>query len=107
MTKKRKKCLTCGECFRFRGGIDICKVESDWDACEGFRPATNGDRIRAMSNNELAVLLNQCDYMINEAFKGERELFSSCYDMWLKWLNAPADAPDTNVGTKESEVGNE
>lgn len=31
----------------------------------------------------------------------------SCADGIESWLNAPADAPDTNVGTKESEAKDE
>lgn len=68
------------------------------DCCTFFelKAITNGDRLRQMSNEELAVLLNQVDYNIQEAFHGRRDLFSSCYDMWLAWLNAPAESEVDN-----------
>lgn len=52
---------TCGECKHFSYSDEGRCMDDEWtfrdsDACEKFKPkvVTNGDRIRQMSNDELA-----------------------------------------------------
>jgi hypothetical protein len=69
----------------------------DSDACEKFKPKvmTNGDRIRRMSNAELARL-EKCDccmYFGGEFCEGvicEKPNGKTCADGREAWLNAPA-----------------
>ena len=101
---------TCGECRHFCKGSDICvfhgipHIRGIDDACVDFEKPTNGDVIRQMSNEELAELFdNSCKVCSRSVTECDVE----CVKGILAWLNAPADAPDTNVGTKESEGGDE
>ena len=51
------------------------------------KPITNADRIRSMTDEELAHLLHTA----------EEHLFSGNlwnYEQWRKWLKAPAEAQD-------------
>ena len=78
-----KRCMVCGRIIP--EGRHICL------SCEGQeiprtvpRIRTNGDRIRSMSNEEIALLLynaslESCSYGITPL------------DWWLKWLESEAD----------------
>ena len=62
-----------------------CSIEgmSGCIICKGFVPMTNGDRIRAMSDEELAeVLMKQCS--------GRVCPLKNCFDCWLDWLREEA-----------------
>ena len=73
--------------------MDECKVCANADneycfACENgnqFKPVTNADRIRAMSDEELAVWMN--------GIIKERNIEVSC-DGWLSWLKSPVEAQE-------------
>ena len=59
---------------------------------EGKTPITNADRIRAMSVEELAEILdNGCRVLHekcpNEAWDGSTEPVIACRDCWMAWLN--------------------
>jgi hypothetical protein len=61
------KTKTCGECRHFDGRYnlcavtsDFCTVEPDYSACDDFEQKpkpTNADRIRQMSDTDLAEML--------------------------------------------------
>jgi len=55
---------------------------------------TNGDRIRAMSNEELAEYMYDngldCDRCIIEEFCNQRR--KRCKEVWLDWMNSPAES---------------
>lgn len=55
------------------------------DDCE--KPMTNGDRIRAMSDEELAELFRHlcCPYLLG-AKVGCNAKNKGCFDCWLDWL---------------------
>lgn len=61
--------------------------------CTDFTPFTNADRIRAMSDEELAEFLNECEgkgYLDSSiALDG----YGRCVDM-LDWLKEPAKEVD-------------
>lgn len=93
---------TCGECKHFEVDIVAATCEKkrwisddDTPACSKFEPKviTNGDRIRQMSNEELAEFLvelddNICMFCKYENCSGECE-----YGVEL-WLNAPAESEE-------------
>lgn len=67
------------------------------DACSFFepKPITNGDKIRQMSNDELAVMLSDVNFltMIFDLCPGkECSCVETCKDSVFGWLNAPAES---------------
>jgi hypothetical protein len=89
---------TCGECKHYLAKMFHCKkndvMSEAHQTCEDFeqkKKKTNGDKIRSMSDEELAVLLNSIDYTLREAYKDEeRTLFPCVYDLWLTYLKQEA-----------------
>lgn len=57
------------------------------------RPQTNADRIRAMSDEELARFLsNPCECTVDPTTDGYRECGNSlCIQYLLEWLKQPAE----------------
>ena len=51
---------------------------------------TNGDRIRSMTDEELAHILG--DKCICPPAKECAESYGNCDSCWLKWLRQPAEA---------------
>lgn len=93
--KNLKNRFTYGQCYAHEGG-KICR-DSD-DCCFLFEPIpqTNGDRFRAMSNEELAEYMYDngldCDRCIIEEFC--KHIGLGCKGSWLKWLNSPAESEE-------------
>ena len=58
-------------------------------------PQTNADRIRAMSDDELAKFIaNPCECSVNPTEDGYRECGNElCKKHLLEWLKQPADQP--------------
>lgn len=83
------KCTNCGHYFR-REDFPMCVLE------EAPKPITNADRIRAMSDKELAELFMQ-EYDCSDSFTcpvqhpcpPEKE--ASCRECFLDWLKEEAD----------------
>jgi len=88
-------CWTC--CFR-QGihGASICKREEHTECTPGITcytevPATNGDRIRAMSNEELATFFDSFSPCPPDAPECQiPSNIEQCRKCWLNWLNAEA-----------------
>ena len=59
----------------------------------GEKPQTNADRIRAMSDEELAELFadNNCGYCRIHDFCFAKGCAINCEDMWLDWLREECD----------------
>ena len=73
-------CTTCGN----HGKADICSecaFDSKWEA----KPMTNGDRIRAMSDEELAEFNNFCPFIDEEC------TMKGCNACILEWLKQPCE----------------
>ena len=70
--------------------VDPCP---GYDKCKQYKPnyTTNADRIRAMSNEELANVLT--DYSNNSGWVTEigREI---CFERIYEWLQQPAEGGD-------------
>lgn len=92
--------VQCAKCYHYQN--DWCKQKKDSPDphlvrdCQYYRCRTNGDRIRQMSDEELAVLCeNGCppnypcpDFEeFEEKEIGKRELCQRC---WLDWLKKEA-----------------
>lgn len=95
---------TCGECKHYILEMTHCKKHDcfalDDDRCEDFEPKVtlNGDRIRQMSNDELATW-GMYDLGTCPTFE-KRQTCPKCgecsaseiEECWLAWLNAPAES---------------
>lgn len=105
---------TCGVCKYFYDYENRC-YPCVWckptdDACVEFepQPITNGDVIRHGGDDALidfadGIRRRMCHYCVYSKDKSCVDKTGDCWEGIRAWLNAPADAPDTNVGTKESE----
>jgi len=74
-------------CNRFGDNLDIDEERY----CSGYTPATNADRIRAMTDEELAELLSNisgCDECeeLHGMMMCERTPEKHCNECWLDWL---------------------
>ena len=104
---------TCGECRYYAKETEHCKLLGiGWKfatdtPCSGFTPRktiTNGDKIRQMSNEELAELLadnscGNCGFFSISQNGIERCIMpanDSCKYGKLAWLNAPAESEVNN-----------
>lgn len=97
---------TCGECQWYDYHHLLCVVGGDVAptdcACDSFIPIklTNGDKIRQMSDEELAeffALSFMCDTCPLKDVEcigyGETErTYAHCYDKLFSYLNAPAES---------------
>ena len=91
---------TCGECkvFELDEIAAICHkhcliCNDDAPACEDFelKVITNGDKIRQMSNADLARKFGYpCPPIPEKHCKGINN--EECTECWLNWLNAPAES---------------
>jgi len=87
----------CKECYNM-DCIFVTGEREDIDTseCADFRPFTNADRIRGMTDEELAgwfdKLTNGCDLCpIRRDCELGVESFGRCDDKWLAWLRSTAD----------------
>lgn len=84
--------IQCKRCFFFTPEWCPKKHDSlDPDLirdCQYFRTKTNADRIRAMTDEELAVWLDDmiCDCDCNPVPCREFCKVEDCHEAWLRWL---------------------
>jgi hypothetical protein len=92
--------MTNGEKFKdvFGFGADgsrVIAVNSTWWDCEfqSRKPKTNADRIRAMSNEELAEFMchNVSNGTVNCAFCAAAEFCRMGHNGWIDWLKQEAE----------------
>ena len=55
--------------------------------CSCFEPKTNADKVRAMTDEELARWIGQYERCVEH----KRKCDSKCYLCWLDWLKQEAD----------------
>ena len=75
------------------GEIYPCKADIFQKTYTEDKPTTNADRIRAMSDEELAVLLSKpCECSVDPNEDGYRECGNKfCIEYLLNWLRQPAE----------------
>ena len=88
--------IKCRNCFFYRNEwcekiVDSPDPEEARD-CNYFREMTNADRIRSMTDEELAVVMYHpfCD----ERTDKECKAFGDCNQCALEWLQQPAEEDD-------------
>lgn len=80
------------QCVRCKGNCGFIGITGMW-ACKGFVPMTNADRIRGMSDEELAHFMTPENYKFpcpqnhNDC---QYELIP-CWMCWARWLKAPVE----------------
>lgn len=85
----------CDSCETRRNGG--CKGNEPWAVivnCPMYhKPPTNADRIRDMSDKELANMACEVGYCPPNAFAKDfnEEQFKTCQECWLNWLKSPAN----------------
>lgn len=84
---------TCGECQWYDYHHLLCVVGGDVTptdcACDSFTPIklTNGDKIRQMSNEELAnSFADACPPKMHKKCRGS--LREECFACWSEWLES-------------------
>lgn len=91
---------TCGNCRKF-GNVRCGNCKENYPACGAFESKiTNGDKIRQMSNEELATTWSEqaflfawcydCMEYCKDGSTPENRL--KCKNRMLNWLNAPAES---------------
>ena len=96
------KCISCGHAIDTVNDGKICKLFgcpcNDIISCQAsdeFRPKPqpNADRIRSMSDEELAELFarNDCGYCRIHDFCFARGFELACEAAWLAWLREDAE----------------
>jgi hypothetical protein len=89
---------TCGECKHYKERFKFCRdflypLQRNSKACVNFEKEiiSNGDKIRQMSNEELARKFGYpCPPIPSKHCKGIDN--EQCTECWLNWLNAPAES---------------
>lgn len=71
------------ESFKWCSLIDDCPQEEIERNCEYYAPMTNADRIRSMTDEELAEFIINLDNRFGEEYEGEQ----SC----LSWLQRESE----------------
>lgn len=91
--------MTCEQCKY----ITVCMAQADclgqifdpnYDGehgCTDFAPRTNADRIRSMTDEELAKILG--DKCICPPTSACAKFCGDCVACWLEWLQQPAEKP--------------
>jgi hypothetical protein len=92
--KRQDTCPKCGKPLQVEYGTGYChgcRVIVDPQLIQGQScsktPATNADRIRSMSDEELAACSMVCPYQIDEYFC---TCGTDCEKCRLEWLQQPA-----------------
>lgn len=76
MTEQKTICTTC---LRLREGL--CDGEKEQMACPSYKQMTNGDRIRAMTDEEMALMIYEVSWRIAQ----DPDYIDTEQD-WLDWL---------------------
>lgn len=66
------------------------------DAAEEKQPQTNSDRLRQMSDEELATMLYEQGCFAPNCDRYE-ECYASCRECWLSWLKSPVEEVDNGT----------
>ena len=78
------------ECKRCKGNCGYIGMIGVW-ACHGFIPKTNADRIRSMTNEELAeFLLRKEHHCPGGSISNNCVGHETCEGCWLDWLKQEA-----------------
>ena len=94
--------VQCRRCYHLRN--DWCKIKRDSPdpelvrTCPYYHEATNADRIRAMSDEELAsyLMLGELTTLRKLGCFPKPKEIDQAMSEWLDWLQSPAGGGDKN-----------
>lgn len=86
-----EKCKRCADKECGLAGVD------DGEFCADYKPQTNADCIRSMTDEELAEFMchNVSNGTVNCAFCGAAEFCRMGHNGWLGWLKQEVSANDS------------
>ena len=82
---KTELCKWCADIY-------CCMFSQQVTECQDFRPMTNADRIRAMSDDELSswiadiAMCNNCRAKNTDTANPCKGLYVGCKGNWLDWM---------------------
>lgn len=76
-------------------GCAVRGSEFDFASCPSYEPMTNADRIRAMTDEKLAEVVNDLFYGLHEnpgmCDVCDHDSIQNCKQCWLDWLRQEAE----------------
>ena len=82
----------CKECYNMKCVFVTGEREDiNTSECADFRPMTNADRIRVMTDEELAAYMGDVQTWGGCPNHGARNCKENCADCWLDWLKSPVE----------------
>lgn len=86
--------MRCNKCGWYYSKHTLCEkdgtITKPYESCSNWRPITNADHIRAMTNEELVdMIVDRCCHGLYDCpdnFEGKDETSSDCKACWLDWL---------------------
>ncbi len=72
----------CMKCANYKKADCLCACDNG----ESFKPITNADRIRAMSDEELALFIHNVEAQAADTGRADT------VENWLEWLRQEAEA---------------
>lgn len=88
---KNERCTSCKNRIRLTGLVACDGCLHNEGLKDRYEPMTNGDKIRAMTDEELAQLLSTGTF-ICEGLEDICENMPGCEECRLTWLKAPAES---------------
>lgn len=82
-----EKCATCKRSSKADGWVVCANCIHNNSRKDRYEPMTNGDRIRNMTDEELAIFFSDIDC----CNPGRCEPGMYCGRCWLDWLKAPVE----------------
>lgn len=84
-----EKCATCKRSSKADGWVVCANCIHNSSRKDRYEPLTNADRIRNMTDEEMAEYLGNIHYC--PAPYPTCDPTKECKECWLNWLKAPAD----------------
>lgn len=83
------------ESYKWCSLIDDCPQEDIERNCDFYVPMTNADRIRSMTDEELASFLKE----VKEDYQWTNPDYPDCDDCgeWLEWIQSEAEEAESEV----------
>lgn len=83
-----EKCATCKRSSKADGWVVCANCIHNNSRKDRYEPMTNGDKIRAMTDEELAEYLSNVHYCPTPS---PCDPTKNCKDCWAEWLRSPAN----------------
>ena len=93
-----KSCANCKYSEEMWGGL-VCMGQkgmpqtTEFNVCKDWKNSatTKADRLRSMTDDELAKALTEISDRCPDGFNCDEVIFTDCCDCWLSWLQSNTD----------------